>query len=432
MKSELFEGISEEWKSILNIPELDEVITKLQEDVAQYSPHPSKFFEFARLTPLDQIRVIILGMDPYPTPNNAHGLAFSCLNTIPAALKNIYKAIEKSGFILTKPYTGNLTNWAKQGILLINVALSTKIGHSGSHIDIWKPYTNQILKHFTNNANIIFALWGNPAHKYENIIVKSNLVLKWRHPSPLAQSCANELKFVNCPHFRLINEKLQELNLPQINWDPNWDPIIENQISSPTLKSPFNYLCDNFFECSPNKHIVFTDGGCYPNDKSKNSKGGYSAIWVCGPLAKMQIYGSLKTHIPPSNIRAEGMAIIRVLKQLNLPENTSNWTHCTIILDCKFWLDMLYNYMPKWYKSKKFDTQANPDITKTMWNLYRKLIKNNKSITLIHMKSHNKSGWKSYAKGTKERFMYEMNQLADQLATKGRLECEPGSYTILS
>lgn len=405
-KAEILNGIDEDWLKILDIPELDVVIENLDKtcQIDQFCPSPNQFFEFAKLTPFDQLKVCILGMDPYPNPENAHGLAFSCLNGVPASLKNIYMAIENNGFSLQKPYIGNLSKWAKQGVLLLNTAFSTKIHISAAHLHIWKPYAEKLINKLQMHIQI-WILWGNPAQEYAKIInpVKCK-IFKWRHPSPLAQTCDDSLKFRNCDHFRLINEHLTMTGLSSIEWDPQ-----DQKPSSNILK------CENFFNCNNTKVVVFTDGGCHPNVKSPAAIGKYAAIFACGPfkgLLRGQLEKYDQTGYYASNIRAEGMAIIRVLQFLAISENKSKWTKCVIILDCEFWKNMIEQFMPSWNEAK-FRKQANSDLTSLMWNLYQTHQKN-ASIELIHMKSHNKTGWKTHKIGTKERFMYEMNNLADK------------------
>jgi uracil-DNA glycosylase len=444
-KQDLLYAINNEWLEILDTPYLDIVIDDLNAlSNPKFCPPPSKFFEFARiiLNPTN-INVVIVGMDPYPTQGDAHGLAFSSLSKhIPKSLINIYTAIVNNGYNINKPYTANLTNWAKQGVLLINAALSTEETHAGAHLHIWKNYTDVILTRISNlNDNMIWLLWGNPAQKCSSIINKNNKILTWRHPSPTAQmNCANELKFKNCDHFKKVNNLLQKYNKKEIEWDPNTDNTSRNaKVSSISMAKSGNqtvedqlelifnmWKCKNFFNCSSKKHIIFTDGGCYPNDTSKNPTGGYSAIFACGPAYKTVIYGNLKKSVPPSNIRAEGMALLRVLKYLI--SKADGWKEALIILDCQFWIDMIANYMPKWSKST-FKEKANPDLTISIWKAWN-VLKPIKTVSLLHTRSHNKANGKTKEKDSKERYIYEFNDCVDKIATYARLNLKPGTYII--
>jgi ribonuclease HI len=183
-------------------------------------------------------------------------------------------------------------------------------------------------------------------------------------------------------------------------------------------------------------HIIFTDGGCYPNNKSVTSKGGYSSVFVSGPLNNKCIYGNLPVDtIYASNIRAEGMAIIRTFEIIyeNDKKNTSeykpqNWDKITLVSDCEFWINMLTLYMPRWDK-QKFKEKANPDLTGRLWLIYKELSLTG-DITLVHMKSHNKSGWKSFKPGTFEKFCYDQNDYADVLCTYARNSVNVGDESF--
>ncbi|WP_180850765.1 uracil-DNA glycosylase, partial [Klebsiella pneumoniae] len=137
-------------------------------------------------TPRDSVRVVILGQDPYPTPGNAMGLAFSVKKgTKPAAsLRNIAQEVEKQGFKLSG--SGDLTCWAKQGVLLLNTALTTNEGEREAHVDIWGDFSRDVIRHLNKHREgIVYILWGGAARKFRDIInAKKNLVLECAHPSP--------------------------------------------------------------------------------------------------------------------------------------------------------------------------------------------------------------------------------------------------------
>jgi ribonuclease HI len=174
----------------------------------------------------------------------------------------------------------------------------------------------------------------------------------------------------------------------------------------------------------PNHHIAFTDGSCFPNNKSIMSRGGYSSLFVSGPLSDMCIYGNLCiSHENASNIRAEGMAIIRTLDMIN--NSTEKWDMCTIITDCEFWINMLNKFMPKW-KKNTFNEKANPDMTKRIWSVYNE-VKQKGVIKLMHMKSHNKDGWNKYPDGSFEKYCFEQNDFVDKLCGYARIELSPSN-----
>lgn len=169
---------------------------------------------------------------------------------------------------------------------------------------------------------------------------------------------------------------------------------------------------DVYLGISPKHHIVFTDGSCFPNDKSKDSRAGYAAVFVSGLYNDMNIYGNLDVSIEyASNIRAEGMAILRTMEKVN--ESKESIIKLTIITDCEFWVKMIQSYIPKW-KKNEYKKKANPDMTIKMWVVYNEL-KEKGEVKFIHMKSHDKDGWSKYKSGTYERYCYEQNKYADEL-----------------
>ncbi len=177
-----------------------------EEKKADHSLLPKTPFQAFYLTPFDQVRVIILGQDPYPNKNHAHGLAFSSLDKkIPASLKTIYKELQIS------PTHANLTSWAQQGVLLLNRILTVREGEALSHKNKgWEIFTENILKKLNDEKEfLIFCLWGQKAQEVASFLHPRHLILKAAHPSPLARGA-----FLGCDHFKLINNQLN----PPINW----------------------------------------------------------------------------------------------------------------------------------------------------------------------------------------------------------------------
>jgi uracil-DNA glycosylase len=177
----ILSDVSAEWQKIL-IPGLKKCYESILEESKGFSnvtPPLNKWLEFARSTPLNDIRVVIIGQDPYPAKGASHGLAFSCLNNLPPTLTNIHGAIVFSGASelniseISERQYGDLTEWAKQGVLLINCALTTEINKSLAHINIWKEYTTRVIQeisHLDREEPIIFMLWGNHAKALKPVI----------------------------------------------------------------------------------------------------------------------------------------------------------------------------------------------------------------------------------------------------------------------
>ena len=160
---------------------------------------PARFiFNAFELTPFDKVKVVILGQDPYHGLNQANGLAFSVGDgiKIPPSLVNIYKEIESDTGVKTKNKEGNLENWAKQGVLLLNATLTVKASQAGSHQNKgWEKFTDSVIKTLSEQKeNLVFILWGSYAQKkvlrqaQDDIIIDENkhLVIRSVHPSPLS------------------------------------------------------------------------------------------------------------------------------------------------------------------------------------------------------------------------------------------------------
>ncbi|MFN4082247.1 MAG: uracil-DNA glycosylase [Bacteroidia bacterium] len=182
-------------------------------------PPGNKIFEAFAQTSVDDCKVVILGQDPYHGPNQAHGLCFSVNNGIafPPSLQNIFKELSNDieGFKI--PQSGNLTNWAKQGVLLLNATLTVRAGEAGSHQNKgWEIFTDAaIAKLAQQKNNLVFMLWGKYAQSKEKLIpVQKHLILKAPHPSPLSAHNG----FFGCRHFSLCNQYLKQHNKTTIIW----------------------------------------------------------------------------------------------------------------------------------------------------------------------------------------------------------------------
>jgi ribonuclease HI len=198
------------------------------------------------------------------------------------------------------------------------------------------------------------------------------------------------------------------------------------QSKSSTTESKSNTTIFNeaasILDIKPLHHIAFTDGSCYPNNKSNLSRGGYAAVFVSGEFDDKCIYGNLDISIEhASNIRAEGMAIIRVLEIVRDCEE--KWDKLTIVTDCEFWINMLTKYIPKWKKGA-FNEKANPDMTKKIWIAYNE-VKEKGIVKLMHMRSHNKDGWNKFPDGTFEKYCFEQNDYVDKMCGYARINLKP-------
>ena len=182
-----------------------------------FPPSPLIFNAF-NLTPFDNVKVVILGQDPYHNDGQAHGLAFSVPDVIqkPPSLQNIFKELNQD-LNIPIPTNGNLEKWAKEGVLLLNASLTVRAHEAASHAKIgWQHFTDAAIKALSDKKqNLVFILWGNYAIAKENLIDHNkHLILKTVHPSPLSASRG----FFGCHHFSKTNEYLINHNIKPIDW----------------------------------------------------------------------------------------------------------------------------------------------------------------------------------------------------------------------
>ena len=180
-------------------------------------PPGSQIFRAFDLTPVKNVKVVILGQDPYHGPGQAHGLSFSVPHGVPAppSLKNIFKEIETD---LGVKMSGcpNLEKWASQGVLLLNAVLTVRSGEAASHSKIgWEQFTDAVIKYVSDNCEgVVFMLWGNFARTKSALIDHSrHHVLEAAHPSPLARGA-----FFGCRHFSRANEALISSGRTPVDW----------------------------------------------------------------------------------------------------------------------------------------------------------------------------------------------------------------------
>ena len=180
-------------------------------------PPGSQIFRAFELTPLDKLKVVILGQDPYHGPGQAHGLSFSvpASVTAPPSLKNIFKEIESDLGVKMSGYP-DLEKWARQGVLLLNAVLTVRSGEAASHSRIgWEEFTDAVIRHISENCEgVVFMLWGNFARSKSVLIDRSrHHVLEAAHPSPLARGA-----FFGCRHFSKANSLLSAAGQTPIDW----------------------------------------------------------------------------------------------------------------------------------------------------------------------------------------------------------------------
>ena len=217
--------IEKSWKGRLNKFFQSETWKNLSEFVRNeylfkiVYPKPADMFKAFELTPFEDVKVVILGQDPYHRAGQAHGLCFSVQDgvTPPPSLKNIYKEIE-SDLGTEKDFTkGNLEEWGRQGVLLLNVILSVAASQPASHRGQgWEEFTDTVIKTISEEQEgVVFMLWGNFARSKKTLIdTNKHLVLEAPHPSPFSAHTG----FLGCKHFSQANEYLKNEGEKEINW----------------------------------------------------------------------------------------------------------------------------------------------------------------------------------------------------------------------
>lgn len=219
----LYDSVPSNWSTVLehSKDKLAELCVTLSNK--EYLPAKENIWRALELTPLSSIKVVILGQDPYPTPGNAHGLAFSVLpdvRPLPASLKNIYKELASDvGFVA--PKHGNLEKWTNQGVLLLNTVLTVEAGAPQSHSKIgWEEVTDQIIRSIAAQCkNVVFVLWGKSAQvkkKLLGLYMNSNghRIFESAHPSPLSATKG----FFGSRPFSTVNAWLTEMGKEVVDW----------------------------------------------------------------------------------------------------------------------------------------------------------------------------------------------------------------------
>jgi len=217
--------IQQEWKEALEeefkkdyFKNLVEYLHKEKESGQVIYPPGSLIFNAFKLTPFNNVKVVILGQDPYHNPGQAHGLSFSVPEGViaPPSLKNIYKEIESDLGISLQGKSGNLEGWAKQGVFMLNAILTVRAGVAASHSRIgWEKFTDAVIQTLSDKKNgIVFMLWGNFARSKKVLIDNTkHTILEAAHPSPLAGGA-----FFGCRHFSRCNQVLTSEGLSPIDW----------------------------------------------------------------------------------------------------------------------------------------------------------------------------------------------------------------------
>lgn len=213
------------WQDVLTAekeqPYFHNILEFLKDEAAMGKtiyPASKNIFTAFKLTDFNKVKVVILGQDPYHNPHQAHGLCFSveAQTPPPPSLKNIFKELS-SDLNITPPKSGDLSAWAKQGVLLLNTVLTVEEKRAHSHADIgWETFTDAVVNAMnTHLDNVVFLLWGSHAQKKcHSIDTSKHFILTAPHPSPLSAYKG----YLGCKHFSKTNEILVKLGKEPIDW----------------------------------------------------------------------------------------------------------------------------------------------------------------------------------------------------------------------
>ena len=220
--------VEESWKLVLkeefNKPYFKQLVNHIKTEKEQGKliyPKGSNIFNAFNKTPLDKVKVVILGQDPYHGPNQAHGLSFSVQKGIPfpPSLQNIFKELQRDTGT-PYPSNGDLSSWAQQGVFLLNASLTVRAAEPMSHSQIgWAIFTDAVIRTISKDCpKVVFMLWGKFAQEKQTLIDSSkHLILKAPHPSPLSAHQG----FVGCGHFSTCNHFLAKNGIDPIDWHIN-------------------------------------------------------------------------------------------------------------------------------------------------------------------------------------------------------------------
>jgi uracil-DNA glycosylase len=219
-------ALNPQWKSVLRdelskpyMSSLFQQLLAMERKGAKIFPSKENIFSAFNYTPFENIRVVLIGQDPYHNDKQAHGLCFSVQKGIrpPPSLKNIYKELASEYPAFVEPNHGCLISWAKQGVFLLNATLTVEAHKANSHSTLgWQRFTDAVIKMVSQNSTngVVFLLWGAFAHKKEDLIdKKKHRVIKTAHPSPLSYR-----KFQGCKCFGATNAALEALGRDPIDW----------------------------------------------------------------------------------------------------------------------------------------------------------------------------------------------------------------------
>ena len=466
--NKMFVGVKKSWWKVLLSksikPHLSSALSKIDADLidkgvtlsmvkanglAHYiRPAPENILQAFKYFEVDDLKAVLIGQDPYPHPDYAQGLCFSVPKEkkIPNSLKMIYKALGNND-----PEHGDLTNWAEQGILMLNIYLTRTPniengdvnGNGGSDKSnlhpFWKPFTEALIKYISQRKKYHgLLLWGRVAEEVAPIGTASMDIFKWGHPSPAStanQKRKNPKNFRYCDHFKKLNDALKAHDRTPIKWvetpveTPN--PPIEKKSSSLRIVACTDGGCPK----NGNKHAIASYGVYFPKkfEKIENGMAGRKIHGLVPPsilkLLDDEVVASSK-NVPPTNNRGELLAFVYAFQEII---DAGIVAPILIITDSEITMKTITTWMWNWYKVKKdFSHKKNSDIVAIIYKQIQKIKEliptktlfsknlgdmNWDGLTIIHQNSHIKKE-DIPKEGTIAWEKYHGNQTADDLCNE--------------
>lgn len=402
-----------------NKPALEECFKIISSDICakNIAPKEQLVFNAFRICPADKVRVVLVGQDPYQS-DIANGLSFSVRDgaALPPSLKTIYDAIG-----IDRSATGDLTSWGKQGVLLINRALTTKIGTSNAHTQPWQNFTDGLIRSLCASSKkpLIFILLGTSAQTLMEIIGEPHHVLCWGHPSPLNRynKTDNPKNFKYCTVFAETNKLLEKIGEALIYWKSveqgnesrNFPDEGSSSQIAPSEASPDDSVMPG------RKLWLFADGGATGNGKSY-ARASFAFLVQEGDATahKDLDKGSgmvEKTNAEqPSNNRGELTALMRGIESLMGFSRSGEPTTCYIVSDSSYSINCIEKWYKNWVKYGKLDGKKNLDLIKACTEAVDHL-KMSASVKFIHVNSHTD---RSACADDYARFLFDGNDSVDK------------------
>jgi uracil-DNA glycosylase len=426
----ILKGVDPAWLPLIDIALLDSALGAIDTmgDAARTAPPPHLIFEALRYGAPADATVVIIGQDPFPTPGDAQGICFSVPagTALPGSLKRIFGCLDRAG--LRREHaaedkkavlvSGDLRPWAVQGVLMINTALTTRVGARRAHAAAWAPFVVDFLRRFCSEraeagARVHFLLWGGDARTYAGLARRyGHVVHEWSHPSPLADNkLPEEGRFRACPHFENVNAALAAGGLRPVVWD-NLSPV-----------------------------VAFSDGSCPLNGKP-GSRASFAALITGAQFGAAVFRGEVspseyafideddpergihETQTPavPSNNRGELLGIIYAFLALLRGRAVGR---VELVSDSEISIKTLLVWLPSRLKKGSERELKNFDLIWIAWRLLGCLREQAAFVALTHVRSHQKPPPESAP--SRERFVHRGNAMADEHAA---LALKRGSPTF--